>query len=982
MTTTTPHEQTQPDRSISALFKFGLVGFLVLGILALLAWRTFGAAEMGVTLTTNPDLERGLVGHWTFDGEYMDWSSTTAEVRDRTPTASHGNAVGGMTTSSAYGGVLGQALSLDGQDDYVALSPALLNGRTTASVAFWLQIDAQDTDLSAFSCYGSTEFSIWHNFNNWWSLYVAASGTPVIYMSDSFGWKHFVATYDGGTGAAKLYLNGSVISEGTLDTGPLTCTALDVGRTFAGSYGYNRGVYDDVRIYSRVLSADDVKRIYGLGATTHVAETITTNPNLESGLVGHWTFDGEHMDWSSTTGEVRNRASASNQGNASGGMSSRLSAAPGPLGQALAFDGLNDSVSVGDSTALKPADLTVSAWVKPRNYTCTGPDLNCQIFAKYYFWQGYQMYISPNDSRAYFHAYNGQVAGGSSVSTMQAVPLGVWTHLVASRDNGAISMYMNGERMATETTQTLVHDGTEATIGSASWHSGNYFNGAIDDVRVYSRSLSPDEVKRLYGLGASTRVSETITTSGSDTTAPSTPVGLTAQGVSNRTVNLRWATSTDAQTGVAGYTVYRNGAAVGTSSTLAYSDTGLAAGTSYTYTVDAYDAAGNHSTVSVPAAAETRSDASYAVAAPIPPSPYTVPAGAIRVTNTAELLTALSNNTNANIVLADGTYDHNTYFRACDNKLWSENLLGATLTAGVEFGGNWCAAGGGELHGITFDVATDTKTLHSAIVHAWGAGPGNITIQDSVFRGNWTLWHGLLLYLVENNVIERNEFYHFRDTAVRISNTAYTGHIAYGEPVKAMRHISDIYVDGVSRATPGESNGTGEMGLWVGNPVTNGVERIKVRNVSWTGINVIDNPRDTVFRDLDIDMNGQFIAAAVPVYLEHWSYYNEFSNFWLRGKHGFVCEWDDPAWGGTPGCRNNLIHSGVIDGVGNWSNSIGINLDQGTYSTTVRHVRFVGQAKAAINLNNVAGVNDFTDNDFTGILPGALPIKYGHPTYD
>lgn len=74
------------------------------------------------------------------------------------------------------------------------------------------------------------------------------------------------------------------------------------------------------------------------------------------------------------------------------------------------------------------------------------------------------------------------------------------------------------------------------------------------------------------------------------------------------------------------------------------------------------------------------------------------------------------------------------------------------------------------------------------------------------------------------------------------------------------------------------------------------------------------------------------------------------------------------------------MRSGTIDGSGTWSlPSIGVNLDAGTYSTTVRNVKFVGQTRAAINLNNVQGSNDFTDNDYSGIAPGALAIRHGHP---
>src|SRR4029077_11273760 len=79
-----------------------------------------------------------------------------------------------------------------------------------------------------------------------------------------------------------------------------------------------------------------------------------------------------------------------------------------------------------------------------------------------------------------------------------------------------------------------------------------------------------------------------------DTTPPSVPTGLTATAASSSQINLSWTASTD-NVGVAGYKVYRGGTQVGTSSTTSYSDSGLAASTSYNYTVAAYDAAGNTS---------------------------------------------------------------------------------------------------------------------------------------------------------------------------------------------------------------------------------------------------------------------------------------------------------------------------------------------------------------------------------------------------
>ncbi len=89
-----------------------------------------------------------------------------------------------------------------------------------------------------------------------------------------------------------------------------------------------------------------------------------------------------------------------------------------------------------------------------------------------------------------------------------------------------------------------------------------------------------------------------------DTMAPSVPAGLTANAVSSGEVDLSWAASTD-DVGVTGYTVYRNGSAVATATGTSYADQAVAGGTSYSYGLDAFDAAGNHSAQSTAASATT-----------------------------------------------------------------------------------------------------------------------------------------------------------------------------------------------------------------------------------------------------------------------------------------------------------------------------------------------------------------------------------------
>ncbi len=89
-----------------------------------------------------------------------------------------------------------------------------------------------------------------------------------------------------------------------------------------------------------------------------------------------------------------------------------------------------------------------------------------------------------------------------------------------------------------------------------------------------------------------------------DTTAPTAPTGLAATVLSTSQITLSWTASTDTApsgvpaSGVAGYRIYRNGTAIGTSMTASYADTGLRAGTTYNYTVAAYDGAANESAAS------------------------------------------------------------------------------------------------------------------------------------------------------------------------------------------------------------------------------------------------------------------------------------------------------------------------------------------------------------------------------------------------
>ncbi|WP_329125166.1 endo-1,4-beta-xylanase [Streptomyces sp. NBC_01465] len=93
-------------------------------------------------------------------------------------------------------------------------------------------------------------------------------------------------------------------------------------------------------------------------------------------------------------------------------------------------------------------------------------------------------------------------------------------------------------------------------------------------------------------------------TGSGDTTAPSVPAGLTVTGTSSSSVSLSWTASTDS-VGVTGYDIFRGGTQVGSSTGTSFTNSGLSASTSYSFTVRAKDAAGNVSAQSSPVTGAT-----------------------------------------------------------------------------------------------------------------------------------------------------------------------------------------------------------------------------------------------------------------------------------------------------------------------------------------------------------------------------------------
>ena len=219
---------------------------------------------------------------------------------------------------------------------------------------------------------------------------------------------------------------------------------------------------------------------------------------LNSGLVGYWSFDGKDMAGNT----AYDRSGQNNNGTLTNGPTRAI----GKIGQGLSFDGGNDVVNVGNVPLLDigTGDYSAVAWIKAnpqgasRGYLLFngGDCATCDGFVFAVESDGGGGDLSVSVSNGISQVVNG-VQGSVAVNDRQ------WHHVVWVWDrNVGIKFYIDGVvsfSNGTTNADNILSD-YNFSIGDAV-PSISPFDALIDDVRVYNRALSADEVKRLYNLG-------------------------------------------------------------------------------------------------------------------------------------------------------------------------------------------------------------------------------------------------------------------------------------------------------------------------------------------------------------------------------------------------------------------------------------------------------------------------------------------------
>jgi hypothetical protein len=210
---------------------------------------------------------------------------------------------------------------------------------------------------------------------------------------------------------------------------------------------------------------------------------------LSTGLVGHWTFDGKNM--------LQNVTDSSGQGN-NGRLLNFTSTSSaqviGKIGQALNFDGTDDTIIVPDSpTTNLSTNITMSAWFYNRQWK------EADIIEKGGA-GGYMIWTAPSRANHIVCGkQNGNVGTDAVISqTDFSNRLNEWIHIACVDDGSTQKIYVNGALDISASRTTSYNNSSPLQIGNG---DDGKFNGLIDDVRIYNRAISASEVKQLYNSG-------------------------------------------------------------------------------------------------------------------------------------------------------------------------------------------------------------------------------------------------------------------------------------------------------------------------------------------------------------------------------------------------------------------------------------------------------------------------------------------------
>ena len=270
--------------------------------------------------------------------------------------------------------------------------------------------------------------------------------------------------------------NGSPLSDGGPYSGSATANLALNGVT-----DNNAGSYAVV-----------ITNAYGSVTSTVATLTVLNCTAPPSGMVAWWPGNGNALDI---------------VGGNNGVLSNGVTFAPGEVGQAFSFNGNAQSVVVPDSPSLElTGAITIEAWVNLATLTDDPNGSARAVVSKVGGAEGNNGYQFGFAHQTLFGIFNspGQVWPQWEVisPTLSSLATGVWMHVAWTYDQNTMLLYLNGQPIATNVIGPQPIATSSSNLHISGDDNGNgMFDGLIDEVSIYNRALSSNEIAAVYGAG-------------------------------------------------------------------------------------------------------------------------------------------------------------------------------------------------------------------------------------------------------------------------------------------------------------------------------------------------------------------------------------------------------------------------------------------------------------------------------------------------
>ena len=413
----------------------------------------------------------------------------------------------GDTANKAVPGLVGAyALQFDGTNDYAEVP--LNVSETDYALSLWFKTGCADCGIFSVDQgvrgTGGHDRHVYLSSGNvcariWSDETKCTSGTN--YADGQ--WHHVVHTFGGTEGGQKIYLDGVLKASGTKASSDFVAqTGINIAFSNDAALDYFSGLLDEVMVFTRALSARDVTDLYGAGwqgppvAGVQGVDIAFRSVLPGSAFVNEVPLESEilHLPFEDTPDGngslVLRDVSGVGPDGYCGTDACPVPGQPSPSGSAAHFDGVNDSVRIAQVAGQGTTDyLTIAAWIYPSGASAD----EGTFIARTNQWA---VACSPYGAIAWM--FN-NASPGWRVWYIPGylAPLNQWTHMAVVYDAGVIRTYANGVLVDTFAGSGSISNAGALDVGGwpgyASW-----FAGGLDEVRLFTRALTGDEIKALY----------------------------------------------------------------------------------------------------------------------------------------------------------------------------------------------------------------------------------------------------------------------------------------------------------------------------------------------------------------------------------------------------------------------------------------------------------------------------------------------------